>query len=71
MIVRKIDEMPIEYYSHPRAVLCINMTAQCPAWFICIYDQSLGEWMVAEREECFLDPTHYCELPELPCSGKQ
>jgi hypothetical protein len=64
--VLPINELPLEYYEQPMAILGISMNAKEPTWIICEWCPIHGEFMVNKEYEVWLKPTHFCELPEVP-----
>ena len=66
MTTLPIKEIPLVYFTHPRQLLCLNMSAQCPAWIMCQWDQLEGKFMVDKELDTWLNPTHFCELPQVP-----
>ena len=61
-----IKEIPLEYFTNPRPLLCIDMDARDPTWIICQWDQLEGKFMVHKEVDMWLEPTHFCELPQVP-----
>lgn len=61
-----IKEIPLVYFTHPRPLLCIDMDASVPTWIICQWCPLHGKFMVDKEVDTWLDPTHFCELPQVP-----
>jgi hypothetical protein len=66
MTALPIKELPLAYYEQPKPILGISMNARQPTWLICQWCPIEGEFMVNEDDKTWLNPTHFCELPQVP-----
>jgi hypothetical protein len=66
MTALPIKELPLAYYAHPQPILGISMNAKVPTWIICQWCPMEGEFMVDKEVDTWLNPTHFCELPQVP-----